>query len=338
MKFLVFCFFAFMLCSCNTKNSVDNAATNDIVAEVNGSPIRACELDELVSQQMFDEFSRIYKFRNVALDYLIDSKLIEQEANKKNLTSKEFLNEYYDSMIDPNNIDSLISVYGISSLQTIKGTSMAYLDNSNHEGRIAQRNALEAILKTQLLDSLKRNNTEISKYIYPPKSASLNLSGLPIYYRGNPNSKVTMVIASDFECEKCIQAHDRYNEIYEQYKDKVKFGYINFSSSPTFASLASEAASKQNKYWEFSDSLFAKKGSLDSLSIYNIAKNLNLDIERFDTDLHSKENLDTQNDANDDLIKRGLFATPTIIINGRLIFDSGSTKEITYLLDKELKE
>ena len=111
------------------------------------------------------------------------------------------MNEYYDSMIDPNNIDSLISVYGISSLQTIIGTSMAYLDNSNHEGRIAQRNALEAILKTQLLDSLKRNNTEISKYIYPPKSASLNLSGLPIYYRGNPNSKVTMVIASDFECE-----------------------------------------------------------------------------------------------------------------------------------------
>ena len=36
MKFLVFCFSAFMLCSCNTKNSVDNAATNDIVAEVNG--------------------------------------------------------------------------------------------------------------------------------------------------------------------------------------------------------------------------------------------------------------------------------------------------------------
>ena len=117
----------------------------------------------------------------------------------------------------------------------------------------------------------------------------------------------------------------------------MKFGSLNFSSVPTFASLAADAAFKQGKYWEFSDSLYVNNSTIDSLSVYRIARNLNLDIIRFDQDLHSKITLDKLNNIINDLVNKGLFATPTIVINGRLIFDSNSIKEITYLLDKELE-
>jgi len=70
--------------------------------------------------------------------------------------------------------------------------------------------------------------------------------------------------------------------------------------------------------------------------VYNIANELNLNMNEFDRDLHNQSTLEVLTNVNDELVKRGLFATPTIIINGRLIFDSNSTKEITHLLDEEL--
>lgn len=338
MKFLVFCFSAFLLSSCNLK-SVDNSngvSVSDVVAEVNGEKIKSSELERSVSQQVFDELNRIYQIRSLALDYLIDDKIIEQEAKKNNMSSYEFLEKYYNSIITKTNSDSLLYSFGIKDIPAIKGASMVNLDKSSHEGKIASEKALKLSLKKQLLDSLKGGNTKIYKYVYPPRSSKFNLTGLPIYYRGSLESKVSMIVVSDFECDRCIQAHEKYNDIYEKYKNKVKFGSLNFSSYPTFASLAADAAYKQGKYWEFSDSLYAKNGAIDSLGVYNIANELNLNMNEFDRDLHNQSTLEVLTNVNDELVKRGLFATPTIIINGRLIFDSNSTKEITHLLDEEL--
>lgn len=343
MKFSVFCISALLLSSCSLKNVDNNIVTNDvltsdIVAEVNGEIIKSSELEQSVSQQVFDELNRIYQIRSIALDYLIDEKIIEQEAKRNNMSSNEYLENYYNSIVAKTNTDSLLYSLGVKDVTAIKGTSMVNMDKSSHEGRIASDKVLKLSLKKQLLDSLKSNNSEIYKYVYPPRSSKFNLTGLPVYYRGNLDSKVSMVVVSDFECDRCIQAHEKYNDIYEKYKDKVKFGSLSFTSYPTFASLSADAAHKQGKYWEFSDSLFAKKGAIDSLGVYNIAKGLNLDMGKFSRDLHSQSTLEALTNVNDELVRKGMFATPTIIINGRLIFDSNSKKEITHLLDEELNK
>lgn len=342
MKFSVFCISALLLSSCSLKNvdnnTVNDVFTSDIVAEVNGEMIKSSELEQSVSQQVFDELNRIYQIRSIALDYLIDEKIIEQEAKRNNMSSNEYLENYYNSIVAKTNTDSLLYSLGVKDVTAIKGTSMVNMDKSSHEGRIASDKVLKLSLKKQLLDSLKSNNSEIYKYVYPPRSSKFNLTGLPVYYRGNLDSKVSMVVVSDFECDRCIQAHEKYNDIYEKYKDKVKFGSLSFTSYPTFASLSADAAHKQGKYWEFSDSLFAKRGAIDSLGVYSIAKGLNLDMGKFSRDLHSQSTLEALTNVNDELVRKGMFATPTIIINGRLIFDSNSKKEITHLLDEELNK
>lgn len=324
------------LCACH-QNQSGNNISNEVVAEVDGVAVKSIELTQAISQQLFDELSRIHNMKDVALDYLIDRKIIEREAKKYNMSFNEYLEDYYSQKISESNLDSLLSSYDITSIPVIRGTSMVNIDNTSHEGQIMQETILKLKLKQELLDSLK-TDVEIHKYIYPPISTRFNMEDLPIYYRGNLKSKVTMVVVSDAECDKCIQFHDRYNEIYEKYKDRVRFGSIGFSGSVTLSSLALDAADRQDKYWEFSDSLYAKNGLIDSVSVYSVARNLKLDMEKFNRDLHSKSTLESLQNSNDELVKRGLFATPTIIINGRLIFDSGSTKEIAHLLEKELAE
>lgn len=76
---------------------------------------------------------------------------------------------------------------------------------------------------------------------------------------------------------------------------------------------------------------------VDSSFIFNIATNLGLDLEAYKQELLSAPNYDKVNHAINKLMERGLFATPTIIINDRLVYITNSYEELTRLLDQELQ-
>ena len=82
------------LCSCH-QNQSGNNISNEVVAEVDGVAIKSIELTQAISQQLFDVLNRIYGMKDVALDYLIDRKIIEQEAQKHGMTASEYLEKYY---------------------------------------------------------------------------------------------------------------------------------------------------------------------------------------------------------------------------------------------------
>ena len=196
---------------------------------------------------------------------------------------------------------------------------------------------MKGFIIDNLLDSLKQNK-RIVQYIYPPKSPSIDLSNLHTYYRGNLQSKVSIIIISDFDCESCINAHNLYETIYQKYKEKVKFGYIHYSATPTFAQIASEAANRQNKFWEFHDSLYTHKGYIDSITVYNIAHSTSMDINKFKKDIEDDAGKKLIEKSINQLVLLGVYATPTIIVNGRLIVNSNSKREICHLIDEELSK
>lgn len=64
---------------------------------------------------------------------------------------------------------------------------------------------------------------------------------------------------------------------------------------------------------------------------------MGIDVAAYKEDLLSAENYNKVNRTIDKLMERGLFATPTIIINDRLVYITNSYGELTKLLDKELQ-
>ena len=73
------------------------------------------------------------------------------------------------------------------------------------------------------------------------------------------------------------------------------------------------------------------------LGIFNLAKTKNLDITQFRKDLHSSENYKKLDKTINDLVNRGVFATPTIIVNDRLVYMTNSYEELSRLLEYELR-
>ena len=147
---------------------------------------------------------------------------------------------------------------------------------------------------------------------------------LCVYYRGNLDSPVSFIVASDYNCERCVQFEKTLSKLYDNYKERVKFGFVHFADAPSLAALACEAAGEQKQFWTFHD------------TIYNLAKSKRLNMTEFDAYLHSSDKYKEMDKVINQLVERGLMATPTIIINDRLVYVTNSYEELSRLLEYEL--
>lgn len=317
-------------------NACSEHKTSTIIAEIDGTPIYESELNTMIKQELFDELNAITVLKKKALEQLINVKLVQQEAIKANMSYQNFINHYTDKKIETFGIDSLLKEYKISSVLHLHDKDMYKISTDSPESKVSKLYYLKGAILDKLIDSLRKGK-EINCYIYPPKSPLINLNNLNTYYRGNIDSKVCVTVVSDFDCTSCINTHNLYDSIYNIYKDKVKFGYIHYSAIPTIGEIASDAAHEQGHFWEFHDSLYAHKGYIDSSVVYNVAGKI-LDIEKFKIDIESQERKNKIENTINQLMLAGVYATPTIIINGRLIVNSDSPKEICYLIDDELNK
>jgi len=145
---------------------------------------------------------------------------------------------------------------------------------------------------------------------------------------GKVGSKVTLIEYGDFQCPPCGNIHPVIKKITEQYKGQLQFVFRNFpiaSSHPNAkaAAGAAEAAGLQGKYWEMHNKIYESQASWSSLNstertnfFENYAKDLGLDIAKFNTDIaatsiNEKINYDYALGK-----KAGVDATPTFYLNG----------------------
>ncbi len=85
------------------------------------------------------------------------------------------------------------------------------------------------------------------------------------------------------------------------------------------AAIAALAAEKQGKFWEIHEKLFANQRELSDAKVEGIARELGLNMERFNHDLKdsgiaSKIDRDVNNGH-----QANVRGTPTIFVNGKLL-------------------
>lgn len=148
---------------------------------------------------------------------------------------------------------------------------------------------------------------------------------------GPQNAKVTLVEFSDYECPACGAVHPVVKQLLEKNKEQIRFVYRHFPlpqhPDAVVAAEAAEAAGIQGKYWEMHNKLFENQKSLTKEDILKYAKELILDLAKFQKDWESEaikqqiaEDLSAGN-------KIGINQTPTFFLNGKKL-SSFSVEEI----------
>jgi protein-disulfide isomerase len=129
-------------------------------------------------------------------------------------------------------------------------------------------------------------------------------------------------------------------QIEDVYKDKVRIVFkhypLDIHKNAMGAALASEAARKQGKFWEYHDKLFANTSKLALEDLKTYARELNLDMARFEKDLVDLE-LKKRVDADASEAKTlGVSGTPGFFINGRFLSGAKPFETFAGVIDEEL--
>ena len=130
------------------------------------------------------------------------------------------------------------------------------------------------------------------------------------HVRGDPDATL-IVFYADFTCPRCAQAHERLLTAGAH----IAFRHFALKAKHPRAiavALAADAAAKQGAFWPFADALYADQGRLDDPHLWQRARDLDLDLARFDADRRTDAAAARVREDTRAALAAGATTTPTL--------------------------
>lgn len=156
------------------------------------------------------------------------------------------------------------------------------------------------------------------------------------HVRGAPGAPLLIEYA-DLECPYCAVLHSKAAPLIESGRVRWVFRHFPLRSAHPrawAAACAVEAAALQSRFWELHDLLIVDQGHLEDPHLWQRARELGLDVERFDADRRSAEVLTRVRRDFQDGVRAGVVTTPTLFSDG--IAHQGEA--LDRLIDRLLKD
>jgi protein-disulfide isomerase len=135
---------------------------------------------------------------------------------------------------------------------------------------------------------------------------------------------VRLIEFSDFQCPYCAAASTTLQTFLANNGSRLSLTYkfyplerIHPEALPS--ARAAWAAQQQGRFWEFHDALFAGQERLGEPLYLEIARNLGLDLRRFNGDRQSPASLEAINRDRELADRLGLQGTPFFVVNGEAV-------------------
>lgn len=140
------------------------------------------------------------------------------------------------------------------------------------------------------------------------------------HVQGLLTAPVVLVEYGDYQCPYCAQATGVIQELQYQLGDRLCYVFRHFPLTELHpqalrAAEAAEAAAAQNQFWQMHYCLLSYQSALNETDLLQYARDLELNIERFEHDINSNQRLHhIQEDIKTGIDSR-VDSTPTFFIN-----------------------
>jgi protein-disulfide isomerase len=151
--------------------------------------------------------------------------------------------------------------------------------------------------------------TELRSAPVPELSAGDHVRG--------PETAPIVIEYGDFECPYCARLSTQLPV------DELRHVFRHFPVRSTHprawpAACAAEAAAFQGRFWEMHDRLFGDQGRLEDPHLWQRARELGLDLERFEADRRSEAVRRRVRRDFESGVRAGVVTTPTVFAGGRV--------------------
>jgi predicted DsbA family dithiol-disulfide isomerase len=305
-----------------------------VVASVNNIQITAKQVDDSVATRIYPLQQQLYAIRKAALENLVVSKILENEAAARGVSIEELRRQLTLGEIN---------VTRAQVEEAYKQNASFFASMSPDEARERLRLDLENQARMKHyragLDALRKKWTVSINFAPPAFVAELDDGVSPA--KGSSKPAVTIVEFSDFECPYCSSVQRTLKQVLEKYSDEVRLVFKHLpleghrNSLP--AARAAYCAAEQDRFWQFHDVLFGVK-ELSPAVFTQIANDLGLGMAKFQACLDSEQ---SRTGVVKDLETARLFrieSTPSFIVNGKLIQGALSFADFQKIIEQELSQ
>jgi protein-disulfide isomerase len=311
------------------------AARARVFATINGAPVTSAMIEDSLKPLVYSVQRQVYELRKQQLDLRINDLLLQQEAQKRQVTPRALLDAEVEAKVKPVTEAEARAFYDQNkeringNFDQIKGQLLQYLQEQ-------RRSDATAAYARQL-----RNSVSVQTFLREPVAPVYEIATDDQPSRGVATAPVTVVEFTDYQCPSCAAEHPLLEKLIAEYGGRVRlvvrdFPLAQHANAPK-AAEAAEAARAQGKYWEYVPLLFANQGALDVPKLKEYATRAGLDRAKFDAMLDSGQFSEkVERDVNDGS-RIGVNATPTLFVNGRPLQDR-SYEGLKAAVEAALKE
>jgi protein-disulfide isomerase len=304
-----------------------------VVAEVNGAPILASELDQKVAGRLARLRQEEFELRRQVLEEIVAERLVAAEAARRKVSPDELLRQEVDAKAVALPADQLKLIYeqnkerfaGQSRDQALARIREVLGERAKAERRAAYQAELRSAARVAVRLEAPRVTVEVP-------------AGAPS--TGPADAEVTIVEFTDYQCPYCHRAQGVVDQILARYAGKVRLVHLEFPldghPGAVPAARAARCAGEQGKFWEYHRSLMTAPGSLDDADLKGRAASLRLSASAFESCLSS----DRHDAAIMASLKQGeglgVTGTPAYFVNGRMLSGARPLEDFAEVIDGEL--
>ncbi len=157
---------------------------------------------------------------------------------------------------------------------------------------------------------------------------------------GPVKAPVTVVVFGDFACPYSADTFFTIERLRQRYAGSlrvlVKQSPLPIHPDAPEAHRAALAAGLQGKFTAMAELLYANQQHQDAAALHAYARQLGLDVERFDRDMHSERVESTLENDLEEAQALGIEQTPTLFLNGKPLQGTQTEATLAALVDRAM--
>ncbi|MFA5260596.1 MAG: thioredoxin domain-containing protein [Candidatus Omnitrophota bacterium] len=157
--------------------------------------------------------------------------------------------------------------------------------------------------------------------------------------KGNPSATIHIIEYLDYGCPACVMGAQMLEQYMNRFPGKIAVTLRYFPLHGETSSVYAECAARQNKFWEFSETIFSQyqewRESPDREQyLIQIAETVGLNKNILEACRQDERILALVKESKTQGQEKGVKSTPTYFVNGQMFV---GTKALKDMLDKQLQ-